>query len=253
VLPGSATQIPSATCSPVHSHRATSPSTFNAGTWSDTTGNAGIASTNQFKVIKQAQSFFIDISGGLILQAPLVDEPLLELKASVTLEIDAARSVFTLTFSGQLKIIKLGTVGATAGRFVLDTGNLLGTGPQLWGVATLETNFSTLEPFGIFLFGKGTLQINTTEQTHVETLTLKGLGNGGTDLVRTFTLRPQSFSIELVGQLRIRPPGTTTDLVRLQGGFFLSIDPAKFQIYATGRTLLRRRRRANSPTPRRPD
>jgi len=206
---------------------------FNAGSWSDTAGNAGLASSNQFSVIKQAQSFFIELSGGLILQAPFVDEPLVDLKADITLEIDSNRNVFTLTFSGQLKLIKLGTVGATAGRFVLDMSNQLANGPQLWGVATLETNFSALEPYGIFLFGKGTLQINTTHQTHVETLTLKGLGNGGTDLTRTFTLRPQSFSVELVGQLRVRPPGTTTDLVRLQGGFFLSIDPAKFQIYAT--------------------
>ena len=100
----------------------------------------------------------------------------MEIKAQVRLEIDTARSVFTLTFAGQLKLIKLGTVGATAGRFVLDTSNTLSNIPQFWGVATLETNFSTLEQYGIFLCGKGTLQINTTQFTKTETLTLPGLG-----------------------------------------------------------------------------
>ncbi len=207
--------------------------TFNAGSWHDSAGNAGVGSSNGFTVIKQAQSFFIELSGGLILNLPLLPEPLLELKADVTLEIDSARSVFTLTFSGQLKLIKLGTVGATAGRFVLDMSNTVASGPQLWGVASLETNFSALEQYGIFLFAKGFLEVNTTQQTHVETITLPGVGQGGADLVKTFTLRPQSFSLELLGQLRVRPPGTSTDLVRLQGGFFLSIDPAKIQIYAT--------------------
>src|ERR1700688_4448752 len=87
--------------------------------------------------------------------------------------------------------------------------------------------------YGIFLITKGFLKINTTQQTHVETLTLPGVGTGGADLVKTFTLRPQSLALELAGQLRVRPPGTSTDLVRLQGGFFLSIDPPKLQIYAT--------------------
>src|SRR5205823_1293011 len=152
-------------------------------TFTPTAGSDGDVSTQQFASIAQAQSFFIDLSGGIILQAAdLLDEPLMEVKASVTLEIDTARKIFTLSFAGQLKIIKLGTVGATAGRFVLDTGNSLSSVPQFWGVATLETNFSSLEPYGIFLFGKGTLQVNTTDATKTETLTLPGLGPNGADL-----------------------------------------------------------------------
>src|SRR5439155_1352025 len=137
------------------------------------------------------------------------------------------------SFSGQLKIIKLGTVGATAGKFVLDMSNTLSSAPQFWGVATLETNFKVLEQFGVFLFAKGTLQINTTEFKKTETLTLAGLGPNGTDLTRTFALPALSFSLELVGQLRIRPPGTQTDLVRMQGGFFLSINRERFELFAT--------------------
>jgi len=69
---------------------------------------------------------------------------------------------------------------------VLDMGDGLNSVPKFWGVATLETNFSTLEQFGIFLSAKGTLQINTTQQTKVETITLPGIGPNGSDAARTF-------------------------------------------------------------------
>ncbi|HEX6130266.1 MAG TPA: hypothetical protein VF044_00950, partial [Actinomycetota bacterium] len=207
---------------------------FAQGGWEDTAGNAGGAGTAQFAVITQAQSFFIELSGGVILQAAgLTSEPLLEAKAEVVLEIDSARGVFVLTFVGQLKLIGLGTVGATAGRFVLDTSDGLGVVPQFWGVATLETNFAELEQYGLYLSGKGTLQVNTTDTEKVETITLPGLGPNGEDVTRTYTLRPTSFALELVGIARVRPPGSTTDLVRLEGGFYLSIDPAQLQLYAT--------------------
>jgi hypothetical protein len=206
---------------------------FAAGTWQDTSGNFGVAASEQIGIITQAESFFIELSGGIILEAAeLFDEPLMEVKASATLEMDFQRQVFQLSFAGQLNVIKLGTVGATAGRFILDTSNTLSDSPQFWGVATMETNFEELEQFGVFLFGKGTLQVNTTEFQKTETLSLPGLGPNGSDLKRTFHLAPVSFSIELVAQLRIRPPGTDTDLVRMEGGFYLNISPAKFEIFA---------------------
>lgn len=208
--------------------------TFVAGAWSDTEGNDGAAGTGTINVISSAQVFFIELSGGIILQAAdLFDEPLLEVKASAVFEADFERKVFTLAFSGQLKVIKLGTVGATAGLFVLDTSNTLSDLPQFWGVATLETNFEGLEQFGIFLYAKGTLQVNTTEFTKIETLTLPGIGPNGSDATRVFELPPLSFSLELAGLLRLRPPGTDTDLVRMQGGFYLSINPERFEIFAT--------------------
>ena len=145
--------------------------------------------------------------------------------------------MFTLTFDGQLSIYKLGTVGATSGRFVLDMGDGLSSVPQFWGVATLETNFTTLEQYGLKLFAKGTLQINLTGVTHTETLTLRGLGDGGTDLTRTFVLNPYSFGLELVGQAIVMIPGTTTELMRVQGGFFLNIQATptpSLQMYLTG-------------------
>ena len=207
---------------------------FLAGTWTDTAGNSVIGSSDVFHLITQSESYFIELSGGVQLNAlGFLDEPLLELKAEVILELDFDRDVFTLDFNGQLKIIKLGTVGSTAGRFVLDTSNTLSDSPQFWGVATLETNFTTLEQYGVFLFAKGTLQVNTTESRKTETLTLKGIGDNGADVMRTFVLAPLSFSLELVGQARVRAPGTDTDLFRLQGGFFLSINPERFELYVT--------------------
>ena len=207
---------------------------FVAGSWRDSQGNLGLAGTQTVRIITQASEFYIDLSGGIELRAAdLLDEPLMSVKAHVLLEIDPTRNVIKLSFDGQLSIYKIGTVGATAGKFVLDLGNGLSAVPQFWGVATLETNFGALEPYGIFLFAKGTLQVNTTDSQKTETLTLSGLGPNGTDLTRTFVLPPLSFSLELVGQLRLRVPGSSTDLLRLQGGFYLSINPTRFQIYAT--------------------
>ena len=181
---------------------------FAANAWHDSAGNGNAASTQQFALITQGKAFFIELSGGIQLQAAgLTSEPLMEVKAEVRLDIDLDRKVFTLTFSGQLKLIMLGTVGATAGRFVLDMSNTLSDIPQFWGVATIETNFAALEPYGIFLFGKGTLQINTTQFTKTETLTLPGLGAERRRRHAHVHARPLSFTVELVGQLRLRVAG----------------------------------------------
>jgi len=52
-------------------------------------------------------------------------------------------------------------------------------------------------------------------------------------LTRTFELEPLSFAIELVAQMRLRPPGLDTDMFRMQGGFYLAINPYRFEIFAT--------------------
>ena len=80
---------------------------FAANSWRDSAGNGNGASTQQFALITQGKSFFIELAGGILYQAAgLTDEPLMEIKAQVRLDIDAERSVFTLTFSGQLKLIR---------------------------------------------------------------------------------------------------------------------------------------------------
>ena len=95
-------------------------------------------------------------------------------------------------------------------------------------MATLETNFTSLEPYGIFLFAKGTFQINTTGVTKTETITLKGIGDGGADVTRDLRrsgpAASRSSSSARRGSGR---PARTTDLIRLQGGFFLGIETAE--------------------------
>src|SRR5439155_1517602 len=152
--------------------------TFIAGSWQDVAGNP----VQQQQIDAQPPSAPAAATPGTLKRGPWIDvtfDPTNEARVDPqtingdeftltgadgeNLVLDAARKGFTLSFSGQLKIIKLGTVGATAGKFVLDMSNTLSSAPQFWGVATLETNFKVLEQFGVFLFAKGTLQINTTE------------------------------------------------------------------------------------------
>ncbi|HWG93174.1 MAG TPA: VCBS repeat-containing protein, partial [Mycobacteriales bacterium] len=214
--------------------------TIAAGSWKDSDGSDGGGGTGSFEVLVPAEAFFIELSGGLVLTLPGLpeDEPLIRLTAEVVLEIDTPRRLFTLTFGGQLELYRLGTVGATAGRFVLDMGDGTTTVPQFWGVASLKTNFSGLEQYGLFLNAEGLLQVNLTGSTKTETLTLKGIGPGGSDLTRTFVLAPGSFVLELTGSAVVRESRTsTTDLVRLQGGFVLRIvtsgpDP-RFELFVT--------------------
>jgi Ca2+-binding RTX toxin-like protein len=216
---------------------------FIAGSWQDmstlagdTTYNGGAAGTEAVRLISQSPRFFIELSGGMELNtAGLLDEPLFKVTGKVTFEAEMTtdRKVLTLDLSGQLSLIKLGTVGATAGHFVLDLTDGLLNKPQLWGVLTLQTNFSVLEPYGLFLYASGTLQVNTTDYAKTETLTLPGLGSGGTNLTRTYNLAPNTFSLELVGQALVKIPGTDSELFRLNGGFFIKLSPEKFEMFAT--------------------
>ena len=191
-------------------------------------------------VIEQGKSFYIELSGGILLQAAdLLDEPLLDLSAEVVLEIDLARKAFILTFPGQMSVYGLGTIGATAGRFVLvvgdETTNPMYPIPQLWGVASIETNFEALEEFGLFLDGSAQLRINLTNEVKNETITLQGVGPGGADLTNVYDLQPFSFGFQIVGQLVLKPAGT--ELMRVQGGMYLNISLAanpSMDIFLTG-------------------
>src|SRR6185369_6855755 len=82
-------------------------------------------------------------------------------------------------------------------------------------------------------YGNGLLEINTSDVQKTEQLTLKGIGPNGTDLTQTFVLPAQSFILQIAGQARIRVPGTDTDLLKLNGGFYMRIDPTQFTIYET--------------------
>ena len=180
-----------------------------AGTWTDTDGSTGAGSTSTFTLIQPAQSFFIEISGGLELRLPGLEEKLLDLRATVTLEIGdrpGGRKVFTLTFDGQLSVIQLGTVGSTSGRFVFDMGNGTDKKPGFWGVASLETNFSSLEKYGIFLYGKGVLQVNTTgEQQERDDHAQGHRSRAAPTSSATSPSRPAASPSSWLPRLRIRP------------------------------------------------
>ena len=190
-----------------------------------------------FSIVAPAQDFFIELSGGLILNAPGVSDPLLSITADIKLVIDPSRGVLTLTFSGQMSVIELGTVGATSGFFVLDTGAGFSNGPQLWGVASMQTNFSKLQAFGLTIFASAYLEINTTGTEHVETISLAGLGPGGGPLVQTYDLQPFTFAIAAAGELKVSIPQTSVTLLDVNGGFFLSLSEDEEVLYATGSTI----------------
>ncbi|MDC0296391.1 hypothetical protein OAK95_01935, partial [Akkermansiaceae bacterium] len=204
---------------------------FIEGAWADTAGNLGQASTSAIKILTESESFFIEISGGIVLNgAGFLDEPIIELSGEIIMEFDTERSVFSLDFNAQLALYKLGSVGASAGRFVIDNSRTVSDNIQIWGVAALRTNFSFLEQYGLYLSAEGTLQLNLTSQEKTETLTFKGL-DGGADRTETFVLAPELFAIELVGFARLRPPGAETDLISLEGGFYLSFSPSRFELF----------------------
>ena len=206
-----------------------------AGGWKDVSGSSAAAGGGSFRLFTRGTSFYIELSGGIMLQAAgLTDEPILDLRAQVTLEIDPTHKVVKLTFDGQLSLIKLGTVGATSGRFILDMGDPSNPVPQFWGVATVETNFSKLKPYGLDVSAKGVLQINLTGQDRTETLTLKGLGNNGEDVTRTFNLAAGSFGIQMTGQLIVSIPTTGVELMRVSGGVYLMISDLPFKKRADG-------------------
>ena len=194
---------------------------FLGGSWQDELGNPGTTGSASFQLIetvKQAAAgqapdkvFFIDISGKMTLQlADLFDEPLLEIRGKVSLEIgdrkvkdnnncyvyptgtvtqlvagcnvplvgDTTEPIkrfrFALRASGTIKVIKLGNIASGAASFVLETGDEI----QFWGVAAFQTNFEFLEQYGIYLKGSALLQFNATDSLQRETISLEGIPGG---------------------------------------------------------------------------
>ena len=173
---------------------------FAAGSWHDTALDAGTAATDSFKLIDELQApgdagaspnrvFFISLSGGVNLQAgglfgDTPDEPLLAIRGAVELDIgtvtqpDGSTLVrFELTASGTVSVIKLGNIASGAATFILQTTTDLSS-VEFWGVAAVQTNFDFLQQYGIFLSGSALIEINTTDATKTETLSLEGIPGG---------------------------------------------------------------------------
>ena len=165
---------------------------FLAGTWTDTAGDTGVASSHSFKVIDVLQDessnpapdkvFFIDLSGGMELRlADLTPEPLFEIRGKVSLEIGrnsaTNKTRFLLAASGTIKVFRLGNLASAAAKFVLEVGDDFAD-IEFWGVAAFQTNFEFLEQYGIYLTGSVLLQVNTTQRTISETISLEGIPGG---------------------------------------------------------------------------
>ena len=167
---------------------------FADGSWADTVGDTGVGGTAGFHVIDQlttadtatpgnpspSRVFFIEISGKMLLQAfGFTDEPILEIRGKVVLEIGTVHVVdhdvtrFTLDASGTVKVIKLGNIASGAAHFVLEIGGGLGD-TKLYGVAAFETNLAFLHPYAD-LTGRVVLLINTDSIVHNETISLEGV------------------------------------------------------------------------------
>ena len=115
-------------------------------------------------------------------------------------ETNAGVSRVSLDFSGDASLIYLGTVGSTAGRFIMTTSD---TGMEFWGVARLDFNLSKLQPLGVDADLYSILVVNSTSSAKTETITLKGQAKDGTDKTDTWTLRPQLLGIEAAGTLSL--------------------------------------------------
>ncbi len=156
---------------------------FNAGSWADSAGDTGTASTQTFQVITQLappvagqsnqQVFFISISGELKLDVPGGPSPLLDITGEVTLTIGAG-PVFTLDATGTVFVFKVGNVASGAAHFVLNASSGL-TVPEFYGVLKLDTNFGFLLPYGITAAATAVLEVNTTSVIQTVQIALTGI------------------------------------------------------------------------------
>ena len=164
-----------------------------AGSYQDSSGDLGSASTGTFKLIDQLQNggsgsrvFFISLSGGENLQAgglfgDTPEEPLLAIRGMVELQIGTVMQSdgsmvnrFELTASGTMTVIKLGNIASGAAVFILQTSDGL-SNIEFWGVAAIQTNFDFLQQYGIFLSGSALIEVNTTSSAKVVPLSLEGV------------------------------------------------------------------------------
>ena len=186
-------------------------------------GNEGVAGSGSFTLIEEVEQaepdepvdrvFFIDISGGMELRlADLFDEPILEIRGKVSLEIGnrtmrdsnnclvypdgtatnlvdgcqipvvvgtdpLKRFRFGLTASGTIKVIKLGNIASGAASFVLEKGDSLAD-IEFWGVVAFQTNLQFLEQYGIYAQGSALLTVNATDRLQREMISLEGIPGG---------------------------------------------------------------------------
>jgi hypothetical protein len=136
-----------------------------------------------------------------------------------------------------MSVYLLGPVGAAAGRFVIEVGeNTL----NLWGVGELQVGLAALRPYGVDLKGFASMQFNTTGALKTETLTLVGMGEGGSDLTQTYNIEPWSFMIAAAGKLLFHVPTFDAEdpfgeqLFRVSGVGSLAINAEGMTLFTRG-------------------
>ncbi|MHB9067992.1 MAG: choice-of-anchor Q domain-containing protein [Pirellulaceae bacterium] len=207
---------------------------YAAGSWTDMAGNPGSGGEEAFLATRTAATLSIDVSGSVELFAGSEDRRLLGISGGVSMRAEIGSRV-TVDMHGQIDLMYLGTVGASAGRFVLDADEA-----GMWGALRIDTNFEKLEGLGIQLDAYCLLEVNTTDQEKSETLTLAGQAKGGGDLTREFVLGPQMFRIEAAGVAALHVPPLLhggdpgPELARVSGALLLDVRSDGLEAFADG-------------------
>jgi hypothetical protein len=242
-IDGSATLVPDTTDTYRYSFSGMLPTEgavyvrFVANSWTDQNENPSAESVESFRVFLNSDTFELTVAGSSELLLPFVtaDEVVFGIYGSAVLRASSQRT--TLDFSGHAKLLYLGKVAAAAGRIVISTPD--GGPTEVWGVASLDTNFEKLQPYGIDADLKGTLQFNSSANSKSETITLKGMGPNGTDLTDTYELQPYLFRIEAGGKLDLHiptfepGPPAGKHLASLRGAFSIEVSSTRWAFLAS--------------------
>ncbi|MEY3226396.1 MAG: hypothetical protein RLZZ536_1015, partial [Planctomycetota bacterium] len=215
---------------------------FLDGSWQDQAQNLSIAATAEFFIFQSSSSLEIKLQGSLEVRLPFIelaaaeDNVIFGVYGNATLKATTTR--VSLDFSGSAEMLYIGTIGATAGKFVLEMpadGDL-----EFWGVARIDTNFAILRQYGVDAELYALLQINSSSSVKQETLTLKGQAEDGSDLTETYVLDPRLFRIEAGGSLTVKQPPTAVgqppgpELATISGAFSIEVSGSGLKAFAAG-------------------
>ncbi|NLX95674.1 MAG: hypothetical protein GXY83_05820, partial [Rhodopirellula sp.] len=217
---------------------------YAAGSWTDTAGNPGSAGEQAFLATRTAATLSIDVGGSIELFAGSADRRLLGISGGVSVraEMGGLGTRVTVDMHGQIDLVYLGTVGASAGRFVFEDPDQGKAG--MWGALRIDTNFKKLESLGIVLDAYCLLEVNTTNVERSETLTLAGQAKDGGDLTRTFELGPEMFRIEAAGIAALHVPPLLNggklgrELAHVDGALLLDVSREGIEAFAAGEIRL---------------
>ncbi len=191
------------------------------------------------------QDIISKVDTGLSIVQKLITEPMLTLDGYLRFGSEilvdgsgvavGARS--TLDVSGTVGVYLLGKIGAAAGRVVVQADQ---NGINLWGVMELQAKLNVLRKAGIDLQAFGTFQFNTSGEDQIESLTLRGFNDDGSDLTQTYQLPAYSLQVAAAGKLIFNVPTFNDEqpfgqeLFRISAVASLTISADGLQMFAKG-------------------